>query len=72
MGKYRIKKVTQRNGRECYYAEKRFWFFFWKDLNNYWSYSQKELAQQAIDDDIKWDKLHESSKIEKTEYFYNK
>lgn len=70
MKKYRIKKVTQRNGIELYYAQKRFWFFFWRYLNNCWSYPEKELAQQAIDDDIKWDKFYEISKISKTEYFY--
>lgn len=38
MKKYRILEVTKRSGEVYYIIQKRYFLFFWKDVNSYYNF----------------------------------
>lgn len=67
--KYRIKKITNAAGNVEYIPQKKFLYFFWKNLMPYsrgWPYI--EDAKDNIHRDVYDDLKRKLQKIEKTEY----
>jgi hypothetical protein len=62
MNNYRIKKVTKGDGKVWYHPQKKFLWFFWVDISNMDSFSNKHWANDIIIEDF------QKSQKDKIEY----
>jgi hypothetical protein len=62
MNNYRIKKVTKGDGKVWYFPQKKVLWFFWVEISNIGSFSNKHWANDIIIEDF------QKSQKDKVEY----
>jgi hypothetical protein len=62
MNNYRIKKITKGDGKVWYYPQKKVLWFFWVEISNVGSFSNKDWANHIIIEDF------QKSQKDKVEY----